>query len=297
MCVEWVKKGVIHIWRSAQDMAQKTLKPARKTPAGRKSACRGKKAGEKKRLASESALQNQKQAFAEKIKRILATKPKKADDVFEVFSRPRLAPVAHEMGLKAQCSLDIVCGWDALDTQQSKQGLALQGHLSPRFLMASPPCTMYSALMRLWNLKRMKRAVRLTRQKDADQMVDQAVQHCELQLNRGNLFCFEHPATASSWKGHAKLSKKMHLPGTYTVLFDQCCVGLRSPAGQPIKKRTRLWTNSMGIVNRFKKFQCRCTVPHRRIMGSEKGHKLSTWSQAYPRKMVENLLKGAVEDF
>ncbi|CAK9078273.1 unnamed protein product, partial [Durusdinium trenchii] len=188
------------------------------------------------------------------------------------------------------------CGWNALNQRQADLAKKLQGHIRPRFMMASPPCTMYSPLMRLWNFRKMQPAVRKRRQGEAHSMVDTAVDRCLEQRDRGDLFAFEHPANASSWRQHRKLAKARKTKNTYEVLFDQCAVGLRSPSGKPMKKRTRLWTNSLAMVRRFKVMQCKCQQPHKRICGSEMGYKLSKWAQCYPKKMVNTLLLGAKDD-
>ena len=248
----------------------------------------------KKELEAQQALEKKKE-FSQKIHAALNTVGSQ-DDVLEIFSRPRLAPVAVSMGMKASWSLDLVCGWDALNPSDVKVAKTLQERVMPKFIMASPPCTMFSALMKLWNFKKMKALVRILRQADADSMVDTAVESCLTQHRQGRLFAFEHPATASSWKEHKKLVAGLKQRGTFTVVYDQCATGLKSPSGQPMKKRTRLWTNSPAIVRRFKKFQCQCKVPHKRICGAENGHKLSVWAQCYPKKMINNLLQGAAED-
>ena len=157
----------------------------------------------KKELEVQQALEKKKE-FSQKIHAALNTVGLQ-DDVLEIFSRPRLAPVAVSMGMKASWSLDLVCGWDALNPVDVKMAKTLQERVKPKFIMASPPCTMFSALMKLWNFKKMKPLVRILRQADADSMVDTAIESCLTQHRQKRLFCFEHPATASSWKEHTKL--------------------------------------------------------------------------------------------
>lgn len=281
------------VGRKAPKAAKKVLKPSKKTKNDAGKVSRPKKLSKKELEAKQ--LEEKSLEFSQKVQKAL-TGPSRKEDVFEIFSRPRLAPIAIKMGMTASWSLDLVCGWNALQPKEVSAMKDLQAKVKPAFLMASPPCTMFSALMKLWNFKKMKKMVRISRQADADSMVNTAVDSCLVQDSNQRLFAFEHPATASSWKEHKKLVAAILTPGTYTVTYDQCAAGLRSPSGQPMKKRTRLWTNSRGIVNHFKKFQCRCQTPHKRICGSEQGHKLSVWAQAYPKKMVNHLLLGASED-
>ena len=273
-----------------------------KMSKGQRVIARGKGGHKKKGTMSEK--KNEKQdrqhkmevAFTGQMQKALQKHHAPSDDVFEIFSQPRLVPAAQNMELKAAWSLDLECGWNALNQRQADLAKKLQGHIRPRFMMASPPCTMYSPLMRLWNFRKMQPAVRKRRQGEADSMVDTAVDRCLEQHDRGDLFAFEHPANASSWRQHRKLAKARKTKNTYEVLFDQCAVGLRSPSGKPMKKRTRLWTNSLAMVRRFKVMQCKCQQPRKRICGSEMGYKLSKWAQCYPKKMVNTLLLGAKDD-
>ena len=174
----------------------------------------------------------------------LLKKPKmRPHDIMEFYSCPRLVPVAtQKFGLRGDVSLDLVHGWDALKADHRKIAEQLLWHLEPGFLMTSPPCTFFSPLMPMWNFPRMSRAENARRKKEAHQMVDQSVDSCLEQHRWGRLFCFERPIRASSWKT-TKLAKYMETEGTYLVCFDQCSVGLLSPMGEPMMKRTRLWAN------------------------------------------------------
>ena len=217
-------------------------------------------------------------------------------DVMEVFSCPRLVPMAADAyGMKASLSLDLTHGWNALKASHKKLSFQLVNHVKPRFLMLSPPCTFFSPLMEMWNFKKMRKADVQRRKVTAHEMVDHGADLCLKQVSEERLFCFEHPAPAKSWST-TKLQTYVDTPATYQVTFDQCAVGLVSPLGTPIKKRTRFWTNSPGICKVFAEKQCTCTVEHRRIQGSEAGYKLSKWAQKYPAKMVKAILDGALQD-
>lgn len=226
----------------------------------------------------------------------LLTQPKgRPHDIMEFYSCPRLVPAAQKLGLKGDVSLDIVHGWDAMLANHRSIALKLLWHLEPGFLMASPPCAYFSPLMPMWNFPRMSKREIARRKKEAHQLTDQAVDSCLEQHRWGRLFCFEHPCRASSWDT-TSLAKHKNEVGAYLVCFDQCRVGLTSPLGEPMMKRTRLWTNSKSIVEIFSKKQCRCSVPHRRIEGSELGIQLSKHAQKYPPTMVKCLVAGASKD-
>ena len=62
--------------------------------------------------------------------------------------------------------------------------------------------------------------------------------------------------------------------------------GLVCPEGHPLQKRTVFLSNSLMLVQPLAKLcKGKHKKPHRRIEGSVKGHRLSTWSQAWPKRM------------
>ena len=76
---------------------------------------------------------------------------------------------------------------------------AIHNREKPLFLMSSPPCTMFSELTRLWNLKKMEAAVREQRMAEAEQLLSFGISRCMVQYIRGHWFGHEHPWRASSW--------------------------------------------------------------------------------------------------
>ena len=159
----------------------------------------------------------------------------------------------------------------------------------------SPPCTTYSPLMVLFNLKNMPFAARQQRFKQAHVLLDFAMLCARIQHRAGRKFYFEHPRRATSWCRN-QVKDVERLSGVIKVHFDQCALGLCSPSGKPLKKPTTIMTNSMALVNNLKGKKCTCkTLPHKQIMGMEQGVKLSIWAAAYPKPMCR-LLAAAVEE-
>ena len=77
------------------------------------------------------------------------------DALMEVFSPPRLVPVAVRQGLQASISLDKLCGWDANLPESKAHAVRLVREHAPWLLMLSPECTMFSILQRNCNTLRM----------------------------------------------------------------------------------------------------------------------------------------------
>ena len=117
-----------------------------------------------------------------------------------------------------------------------------------------------------------------------------------VQHNAGRSFEHEHPAGASSWKEDSTQAV-VTLPGTYTALFDQCQFGLTSPRATPLKKQTRILCNNVRLFHALHGCKCRRgSHTHNHIMGSEDGHRLSTWSEIYPPALCNALLDACCDN-
>ena len=207
----------------------------------------------------------------------------------ELYSPPRVLPVVHNRGLTGQLSLDILTGWNFELPNVRAISLALLTTLCIRFLMLSPPCTIFSQLQRLWNFKRMHKADVEARWAHGMMLLTHAMDCARTQVENCNLFVFEHPATASSWDTEPVQSVAA-LPGVVIVTFDQCMVGLTSKVtGTPMRKRTKLMTNSEAVAKCFGGLYCDRSHVHQTIQGTEGGVRRSTWAQLYPPPMVNML--------
>ena len=206
--------------------------------------------------------------------------------IAEYYSQPRVVPEAVRRGLKGTFSLDIITGWDLSCVQVQNLSLHILTHIGVMFLMLSPPCTAFSALMHLWNYPRMspERAFQLWSR--GMNFLTHAMQAATLQVSRGQLFAFEHPAGASSWKQECVATVRA-LPGVMEVTFDQCMLGLTSKVDKiPLRKRTRILTNCVALVRHLSGARCDRSHQHRYIKGSEGGVKRSKWAQVYPAGLV-----------
>ena len=188
----------------------------------------------------------------------------------------------------------ILTGWNFAIVDIKQRSLQLLALLDVMFVMLSPPCTAFSVLQRLWNNKRRDPAIVQQEQEEGAGYVNHSMDAASEQLRRGRFFCFEHPSSSSAWALPAVRQIREN-PEVFTVTFDQCMVGLQSPLyGKPMRKRTRLMTNSWAIVNNFRGLMCdKNHGEHQRIQGAEAGVRLSVHAQLYPRGMVERLAAAA----
>ena len=209
-------------------------------------------------------------------------------DVLEVFGRT-VSAIASRRGLFS-CPFDLKVGKDLSQLETRSEVFRAIEHRRPKLLVTSPPCTMYSEMMRLWNIKKMPPEEYNRRKAIADEYLQFSHTCSKVQHNAGRSFAHEHPAGASSWKEDSTRAV-VALPGTYIALFDQCQFGLTSPRGTPLKKKTRILCNNAQLFSAFHGCKCRRGLHmHKPIMGSEDGHRLSTWSETYPPALCNALL-------
>lgn len=157
-------------------------------------------------------------------------------------------------------------------------------------LILSPPCTVFSELQRLWNIKRIAAHIWAARWAEGMVYIEHSMAAAEEQCKQGRFFVFEHPERASSWNLNV-VKRVRNLPGVMCVVFDQCELGLSSKIHKiPIRKRTRIMSNSIHIIRAFQSCMCRRTHVHQVIEGSEGGIRRSVWAQKYPPEMVKRLV-------
>ena len=219
-------------------------------------------------------------------------------DVAEVFSPPRVVPVAQSVGLHGKWSLDLDTGFDlTLESVQSNMWEILDT-ATPKVIVISPPCTFYSAANRVWNKGKISVDEWERRRGEANILLHLAMQVCTYQYHRNAGFVFEHPSGASSWTDPEVESVKQ-LRGVRRVIFDGCAVGHRSKVDRwPVKKSTALLTNIPEVEAKFTPMKCRCRrqmidgkmQKHRVIMGFEGGMSRSRFAQLYPVPMVRLLV-------
>ena len=215
-------------------------------------------------------------------------------DVLEVFGRT-VSATASRRGL-GSCPFDLKVGKDLSQLEMRSEVFRMIEQRRPKLLVTSPPCTMYSKLQRLWNIKKMSPEEYTRRKAIADEYLRFAHTCNKIQHNAGRSFAHEHPAGASSWTEDSTQAV-VTLPGTYNALFDQCQFGLTSPRGTPLKKKTRILCNNAQLFNALHGCKCRRgSHTHKPIMGSEDGHRLSTWSEIYPPALCNALLDACCDD-
>lgn len=205
------------------------------------------------------------------------------DDFMEVYSPPRMVPLAVKAGMRASMSMDLLTGWNFLS--RDARILAVQEIKArrPKVLMLSPPCTMFSGLMNMnWSkLEPTKRELALV---NGTNHLEFSMLLADLQDSSGRGWCFEHPDGARSWKNKSvrHMAEQAHL-----ARLDQCMFGLKSKVDQvAMKKCTRLLTNMREVHTALHHRMCDKCHTHRSIQGSEGGGEAQCLGTALPTSNV-----------
>ena len=201
-------------------------------------------------------------------------------EVCELFSRPRVCPVAQEIGLKPGYSLDSTWmddttqqQWDLRSGRTQRDLWKLLKLQRPRLLVVSAPYLRFSTEKEM--------------QEDGSTFLKIAILACWSQLKAGQYFILELPTFAARWKAE-DLQRLAKEPSITEIVLDQCAYGLVSCDGlgwAPVKKSTKLLTNvqcAQELLGR------RCSRDHRHVQSV---HGSVQTPERYPRELCKAFLK------
>ncbi len=211
----------------------------------------------------------------------------KCFSICELFSPPRVGPVARAAGLKKTSSFDLRNGWDFFCARDRANFWKFLHEERPDLVTMSPECKAFSQLMNV-NWLRMDEEHVKRLQQEGLAMLHFCVQVAEFQLAHGAYFLLEHPGGATSWRTHA-VTWLLDQKGVIRFLFDQCAVGLSVVDGVLSKKTTGILTNHIGIASLLSQCQCTGDHEHQRL---ENG--LTSRARIYPDEMIQKIVDGII---
>ena len=211
-------------------------------------------------------------------------------DLTEVFSPPRVATAAQELGLVPGSSLDLKTGWDFSRSQDRRKAIELIKTQRPYMIIGSPPCTLFSVLQGLnkykngteWNEKFE------IRKKEAVRHVEFCAALYRLQSAPGRYRLHEHPHGVRSWNLQV-IAQLMRLPGVTRVRADQCAYGLTTTVHnetRPAMKPTGFLTKSWCVARELSK---RCPGDHLHFSLVEGRAKAA---EQYPKGLCQAICRG-----
>ena len=210
-------------------------------------------------------------------------------DFVELFSPPRVAPVAQQLGLRVDLErvFDLQAGWDVRRKEHRQTFRKFQKKHRPRNLMASPECRAFTPLQHI-NKNKMRPEQWRELLVEGTLMWDFSLEAIEAQLQHNDYFTLEHPERAASWK----LPQTQELLGrddVAVIISDQCQWGLSVVNdGELSKKPTKFATNNPWLALRLSEAQCQGDHPHRHLLGG-----LPSKAQVYPPALCQCLAEAA----
>eukprot|EP00435_Cladocopium_sp_Y103_P030682 s4658_g7.t1 len=147
-------------------------------------------------------------------------------DFAELFSPPRVTPIAQKLGLHVDPNtiFDTEHGWDVRTKEARQKFRKFQKTRRPKTLMRSPVCKAFSPLQHL-NHHKMCPAKLRQDLAEGHLMWDFSLEAAEEQCLQDDYFGLEHPGNATSWKLH-KTQKLLRRADVALITFDMCAFGL-----------------------------------------------------------------------
>lgn len=189
--------------------------------------------------------------------------------VAEMFSPPRVNIQAARLGMSTGWSMDIGTtdpwsgkAWDLSDRRCQALALKLVCQHQPKFLMLSPPCTLFSTLQNL-NPGKGTPAWQ-TRYDEAVELLRFCCMVAATQVRQGRYFALEHPQAATSWT-RQEMKELGSMTGVSVVDLDMCAYNLKCQDADgegAARKATRLMSNSPCVPGGM---NARCTGNHRHV--------------------------------
>lgn len=205
--------------------------------------------------------------------------------VSEVYSPPRVVPVAEKAGFKGGSSFDLETGWNLLDVKDERQMWQQLEEEDPFLVVISHPCTPFTILQE-WNFAKMDFGKALNMVRIGLQHVHLGAKIARWQARRGAYYVYEQPDGARSWQEpEVRALCEEH----WRIRCDMCMYGMNVDGSGLNKKPTGLVTNSECIARAM---QRRCDGSHFHVpLLHGLGHK----AQRYPEKFCRQLVKGALQ--
>ena len=178
--------------------------------------------------------------------------------------------------------------WDFDDPKtRGKARMRVVVRDQPFVLVASPMCSAFSQLQSINFAKMTEEKVRELIRRGLVHLLF-AMELCQVQVDAGRYYMFEHPWTARSWQIPAvqRLAQRL---GTHLVRTDMCCYDMSLEGWRShglVKKPTGIMTNSAEIARMVAR---RCDDSHdhlKTMMGNIKQCRI------YPSKFCQAVCEG-----
>ena len=219
-------------------------------------------------------------------------------DVVELFSPPRVGPVAEARGLRQGVAMDKLTEvkdggpWDFDKPEDRRRGQEVIRELRPRLLIGSPPCTWFSVMQNMNCGKMDPEEVRIGTEQGRVYL-RYAVDRYWEQMEAGRYFLHEHPAGAWSWS-EPYVQVLVNDPRVQVAVAHQCRYGLTAQDDDgkigAVMKLTRFMTNCPWLVSALG-LRCTCKHKHVQLMGGGRAAEAAV----YPPGLCQAICSGLIE--
>ena len=211
-------------------------------------------------------------------------------DIAEMYSPPRVTREAAKFGMKVGEAMDLTTGWDFTKDEHKNMALKYIEDHTPKLIIGSPMCTIFSQLQRLsgWSEDKDRRW------KEDRRHLQFIAQVYRIQIAQGRWFLHEHPSTASSWS-LKEIQDLMDMDGVGVVQADQCMYSLRTwgrngRGVERAKKRTQFMSNSDEICKELCR-KCDGRHRHQALTGGR-----AEGSARYPEELCRAICMGLMRE-
>ena len=211
----------------------------------------------------------------------------KALTAAEVFSPPRVAVVAEELGHRSGGPYDLQTGYDLSSSTDRMKCMKELRQADPDVLIICPPCSPFSLLQEL-NRGRTAESAWKLRLAEGKQHLAYGMKLYEWQVRRGKWAIFEHPATSRAWHEEV-VQRVLRLPGVQRVRANQCEYGL-AVKGLPNQKPTDFMVNGRHLAEALSKRR-QGNHEHQALIGG-----IAKFAQKYPKGLCRAMIQGAIKD-
>ena len=165
--------------------------------------------------------------------------------------------------------LSIETGYDNATAAGQQAAWDAYVNFAPHVAILAFPCDPWSKMQNM-NMKDPSRRARILNKSELHRPLRFTEQVCRRQHCKGLYYVVENPSGSTAWQERPMQGLKQY---SDEVIVYMCTQGLCDPwSGEPLRKSTRLMTNSRQVVQTFRRCRCKLVcqmepdfTPHKRI--------------------------------
>jgi hypothetical protein len=197
---------------------------------------------------------------------------------------------ALKRGHQVGTPMSLETGWDFRRADHRKRAYQTVMDEKPFCLVIAFPCNVFSPLQFLnpHGLEGLPQ-----RRQESLELMRFGIELAKLQVREGRHFILENPLPSAAWK-EPEMQAFLEEYQIDTAVFDQCRYGLKSLAGRPHRKATKIASSSDAVIKSVDGNRCTRTHVHDPVIG---GAKVTARAGIYPRALARAMVRSVEEQF